>query len=1113
MAFSFFFFRLCVWGFIWSVVVTGQVKGAIFPTSNNKQNSYQTRQTTNRLFNKNKKQKMQKVTSFLHAGERGLARVHSLMGDGFEHLGKAVAKAPWLFLIASALCTLAMMAGFSQFASESRTEKLWVPQGTQALTQQDFYRSAFGSGVRRQELFFAAEVDADAREEIESDAAKKADNSARTNKGYDALTSEQLKDLDLPNIIVQRVVAFAFRLVDASSTVTVELDDELWDIVEDNRDVYPTAQFPDRTVGLANLCVPDFSRAYGGPPPCLWSGALAAWGWNATVAAADPNLLKTLSDYYIREGVGDEARAQSIGGLTTAAGNTSVLQAVRAMRLNLFTRNDEVLLGGRLEDLVAEAWEEEWQKEMLEIVDDYGSDTGVDLATFVVSARFTGDEFSRAIFGDLGLLGAGCGLIVVYLAIVLGGCGCCFPNWADHGSDWTESRFRVGCADSRILLSLGGVATVGLAIGGGIGMGSAFGLFWGPVNSVLPFLILGIGVDDIFIMVNAMRLETRADRHAPIRTRLARAYGEAGVSVTITSVTDILAFGIGSLTTLPALSVFSLFAALTIFILYCMLLAFFGPILLFDFMRQEAHRADVLPCFRLGVASVRDSGESDPESPRDKSNESTANSAQLLMSPAQRAAAGGADGEAAAKEMFDVAINDNGKLSKFFGAKLSVWITQKYARIGIIALTLTLVGLSAAGASQLRQEFSFRSFIPADSVLQEYFDYQDWYFGNLGSPLYVVTVGEDVDHFVASQPGGVLDDVAKAMEENDFVPADSVDSWHIALNTWLALNATREAQARTSAGPWSVLLKEFLATPQGSTYVRDVVFNNADGDASSGELDAAGIYATRMTMRLVKTNSSKEEVEAMQTTRTDVADATDDEAGIFPFTFGFVFTEQYVVIELEAVQNLSLALGAALLVVMFMLGNLGLGALTFVCILFTIVDILGLMWAWGVAIDGVSVVNLVLAIGLAVDYSVHIAHGYAAAPHQLTRRERVHFSLATMGSSVFNGGVSTFIAVLVLAFSQSYIFIVFFKQFFGIVIFGLFHGLVFLPAILSLIGPQGSVLAEAYESHELKMHAEGDDSSESHTTSTSGETPPPAGDSESGSSSSESDSELSSEVA
>jgi predicted RND superfamily exporter protein len=268
-----------------------------------------------------------------------------------------------------------------------------------------------------------------------------------------------------------------------------------------------------------------------------------------------------------------------------------------------------------------------------------------------------------------------------------------------------------------------------------------------------------------------------------------------------------------------------------------------------------------------------------------------------------------------------------------------------------------------------------------------------------------------------------------------------------------------------------------------------------------------------MTMRLVKTNSSKEEVEAMQTTRTDVADATDDEAGIFPFTFGFVFTEQYVVIELEAVQNLSLALGAALLVVMFMLGNLGLGALTFVCILFTIVDILGLMWAWGVAIDGVSVVNLVLAIGLAVDYSVHIAHGYAAAPHQLTRRERVHFSLATMGSSVFNGGVSTFIAVLVLAFSQSFIFIVFFKQFFGIVIFGLFHGLVFLPAILSLIGPQGSVLAEAYESHELKMHAEGDDSSESHTTSTSGETPPPGGEYESGSSSSESDSELSSEVA
>ena len=42
--------------------------------------------------------------------------------------------------------------------------------------------------------------------------------------------------------------------------------------------------------------------------------------------------------------------------------------------------------------------------------------------------------------------------------------------------------------------------SIGLAIIGSIGLSSAFGVFYGPVNSVLPFLLLGIGVDDMFVV-------------------------------------------------------------------------------------------------------------------------------------------------------------------------------------------------------------------------------------------------------------------------------------------------------------------------------------------------------------------------------------------------------------------------------------------------------------------------------------------------------------------------------------------------------------------------------------------------------------------------------------
>ena len=58
-----------------------------------------------------------------------------------------------------------------------------------------------------------------------------------------------------------------------------------------------------------------------------------------------------------------------------------------------------------------------------------------------------------------------------------------------------------------------------------------------------------------------------------------------------------------------------------------------------------------------------------------------------------------------------------------------------------------------------------------------------------------------------------------------------------------------------------------------------------------------------------------------------------------------------------------------------------------------------------------------------------------------------------MGSSVFHGGFSTFLAISVLGNSKSYIFVVFFKMWFGIIIFAMCNGFFLLPVVLSYIGP------------------------------------------------------------
>ena len=87
-----------------------------------------------------------------------------------------------------------------------------------------------------------------------------------------------------------------------------------------------------------------------------------------------------------------------------------------------------------------------------------------------------------------------------------------------------------------------------------------------------------------------------------------------------------------------------------------------------------------------------------------------------------------------------------------------------------------------------------------------------------------------------------------------------------------------------------------------------------------------------------------------------------------------------------------------------------------------------------------------------VDYLVHILMRYYES--EGGRRERVRHTLETMGSSVFVGGVSSLLGVSLLAFSTSQILNMVFVAVIGLVVLGILHGLVFLPVILSLIGPE-----------------------------------------------------------
>merc|ERR1711907_440721 len=119
-------------------------------------------------------------------------------------------------------------------------------------------------------------------------------------------------------------------------------------------------------------------------------------------------------------------------------------------------------------------------------------------------------------------------------------------------------------------------------------------------------------------------------------------------------------------------------------------------------------------------------------------------------------------------------------------------------------------------------------------------------------------------------------------------------------------------------------------------------------------------------------------------------------------------------------------------------------------IVYSVISLVGFMHWWDITVSGVSTIYILISVGLTVDYSAHIAHMFVTSTG--TSVQRAVKALVRIGPSVFNAIVSTFVAVIILAFSNSYVFRIFFKALCLTVLLGGAHGLFFLPTMLSIFG-------------------------------------------------------------
>jgi len=390
-------------------------------------------------------------------------------------------------------------------------------------------------------------------------------------------------------------------------------------------------------------------------------------------------------------------------------------------------------------------------------------------------------------------------------------------------------------------------------------------------------------------------------------------------------------------------------------------------------------------------------------------------------------------------ESEDKIINKYANLFKYWPFKLLV-----------LLLTGGLLSLGVYGSVHIVQRFDPNRMLPSDSYLSKWIGIQQQYYQEYGFQVWVMTGTLDMDDLPK------LDQMVNNFEliaesGSDRILRD-VDTWWSPFKNFLVQKKNTTWESLESTTEFYTVLSDFLFDVNHAKQQYNFKFN--------GSLECnkptPDIIATQMQLQYGMSSSLPPPSEYLPAkSRVDQIIAN---ANISSKSFAtspiYQAWETDSIISYELWRNLGLALGAVGMVSLVMLGNFYLCILVMACVMLTLVDVVGTLHFWDVTIDVISCVNIILATGLCVDYSVHLAHSFSVAPG--TRFEKTKKALVDLGPAIANAGMTTFLAVIILPASASHVFFTFFKIFGLTVVYGVFHGLVFLPVMLSTIGPNSS---------------------------------------------------------
>lgn len=614
------------------------------------------------------------------------------------------------------------------------------------------------------------------------------------------------------------------------------------------------------------------------------------------------------------------------------------------------------------------------------------------------------------------------------------------------------SRPSTALVQSKFGLGVVGILIVLMSIVASAGFFSALGVkVTLIIAEVIPFLVLAVGVDNIFLIVHEFERVNLSHPDEEVDERVAKALGRMGPSILLSASTETVAFVMGAFVGMPAVKNFAIYAAGAVIVNALLQVTMFVSILALNQYRVESLRMDCFPCVTV---------------PRASSNN--------------------LNGQFSAD-------THEGPLQKFIRRVYAPTILNKKVKTVVVAVFVTLAAAGLSLVPEVELGLDQRYAVPQDSYLVQYFNDLYAYFDS-GPPVYFVTrdLNATARHhqqqicgaFSTCDPYSLEYVLAQETKrpEVSYI-SGSTASWIDDFFYWLSPRTEcckehGKACFEDRDPSWNITL---YGMPEGKEFIHyasEWIKSKTDAECPNGgqaaysnalviDKEHITIPASHFRTSHTPLRSQHDFIQSYAAARR-ISNSISERHGVdvFPYSKFYIFFDQYATIIQLTSTLLLCAVVAVFVLASLLLGSLLTGLVVSVTVIMIVVDIIGVMALFGVSLNAISLVNLIICVGIAVEFCAHIARAFMFPSKSVMEKARNKFrgrdarvwaSLVNVGGSVFSGITLTkLLGVCVLAFTRSKIFeIYYFRIWLALVIFAATHALMFLPVALSLVGGDG----------------------------------------------------------